>query len=417
MSQVIRKSTLYSGRIGHYEMQGGAFSTPNYEFAEMAYGGTLGLFYERGAPSMIRPKKVKRTYKDLKRVHPLIKRYELPKLTYELVNYHIVENKKHIGAARNWKNHILFSNDETNPQATDVEFNDLIIGRDMKGNMINYSHPSLLAMIFPHIYTHCTGHYSYVSLDEDYRKVQGIFAIPESRGGAASATIRGETMTSYAKSRLMMVDRRFAMDPSFLFFMLDILEKKNISAANRFVVSTRGGRKLKQKDLVNNSTRKLNRNVVSLVPSQIRSSYAYKRKNYLDLQCIFDNLGAPQLFLTFTCADTSDDFVNLNGDNQPWEDPIKFTFHWRRKWQKFFLENILKFFGETIGGIKDHSWVMEIQDRGSPHIHLVLWTVKSLKELIDMEIVHTWYPRFERQQDPLMYKLVEDLQIHKCNLK
>ncbi|CAO3639536.1 unnamed protein product [Mucor hiemalis] len=52
MSQVTRKSTLYNGRIGHYEMKGGVYSTPNCEFAEMAYGGTLGLFFERGTPSV-----------------------------------------------------------------------------------------------------------------------------------------------------------------------------------------------------------------------------------------------------------------------------------------------------------------------------------------------------------------------------
>ncbi|KAG2198193.1 hypothetical protein INT47_000394 [Mucor saturninus] len=42
--------------------------------------------------------------------------------------------------------------------------------------------------------------------------------------------------------------------------------------------------------------------------------------------------------------------------------------------------------------IKDYSWVMKIQDRGSPHIHMVLWTEKSAQELIDMNVVHTSFP-------------------------
>ena len=198
--------------------------------------------------------------------------------------------------------------------------------------------------------------------------------------------------------------------------MLDLIEKKNIASANRFVVSTKGRSNLKQADVVNPSTGKLNKNIVSTVPSQIRSSYAYKRKNFLDLQCIFDNLGAPQLFLTFTCDDKSEDFKGIlrDGSQFAWDDPVLFYQHFKRKWLEFFTIYICKHFARQIGGIKEHSWVMEIQDRGSPHIHLVLWTNKSVQELIDMNVVHTWFPH-PRSADPLMYDLVNKLQLHKCN--
>lgn len=175
----------------------------------------------------------------------------------------------------------------------------------------------------------------------------------------------------------MIKDRCFARDPSFLFFMLDLIEKKNIAAANRFVMSTKGLEGIPQRDVINKDTGKLNKNIVSTVPSQIRSSYAYKRKNFLDLQCIFENPGAPQLFLTFTCDDKSPDFKNLlEGDIKfSWEDSFLITS--RQKWLQFFKTVICKHFAEQIGGIKEHSWVMEIQDRGSPHIHMVLWTNKN----------------------------------------
>ncbi|KAG1038428.1 hypothetical protein G6F43_012689 [Rhizopus delemar] len=340
MTQITRKSTLYNGVIGHYEMRGAVFTTPSYEFAEMAYGGTLGLFYQRDDPAKINKDKVVAAYSALQRTHPLIARYQLPKLTYELVNYHIIQNKKHVGVEEGWTNNILFSNDDINPQATDVEFNDLLIGRDMRGNMVKYSHPSLLALVFPYLYTDCKGHYSLVTLDGRDTTDNNPLLLPEERGGAASATIRGETMVDYTKSRLMLKDRRFAMDPSFIFFMLDVLEKKNIAAANRFVVSTKkrlNGNRLKQKDVFDNKTGKMNKNIVSTVPSQIRSSYSYKRTNFLDLQCIFNSLGAPQLFMTFTCNDRSADFNNLFDNGQhPWEDPVLFAAHWKRKWQKFF---------------------------------------------------------------------------------
>lgn len=420
MSQITRKSTVSHGRIGHYELKGTMYTTHNYEFTELVYGGTLGLFFQRGDPATIRKRKVQEAYRALQRTHPLLARYDLPVLTYSLVNYHVSENKHRIGVKEGWENNILFSNDDVNPQASDVEFKDLIIGEDNVGKMIRYSHPSLLALLFPYIFTNCNGHYSMVATNTDaYRNYEGIYGLPEDHGGVALATREENGLADYAKRRLMLKDRRFARDPSFLFFMLDLIEKRNIASANRFVVATKGRENLTQKDIVNQATGKLNKNIVSSVPAQIRSSYAYKRKNFLDLQAIFEKLGAPQLFLTFTCDDKSADFKNLQDEGMkfPWEDPVLFSLHFRRKWLEFFTNYICKHFARQIGGINDFSWVMEIQDRGSPHIHMVLWTKKSVQELIDMEIVHTWFPEGSSIRDPLMHSLVNTLQIHRCNDK
>lgn len=386
----------------------------------MAYGGTLSLFFQRGDPANINKEKVQQAYRALQNVHPLLARYDLPKLTYSLVNYHVHENKKHVGADKGWVNNALFANDDVNPQASDVDFKDLIIGEDNVGKFIRYSHPSLLALVFPHLFPTCTGHYSLVATNTlDFEERNGIYGLPENQGGVADATLNHESIAGFAKGRMLIKDRRFSKDPSFLFFMLDLIEKKNIASANRFVVATKGREGLTQKDVVNQSTGKLNKNIVSTVPSQIRSSYAYKRKNFLDLQCIFENLGAPQLFLTFTCNDSSDDFKNLLSDDMrySWEDPVLFSQHYRRKWLHFFKIVIRQHFGNQIGGIKEYSWVMEIQDRGSPHIHMVLWTNKSVQELIDMNLVHTWFPQGPYTSDPKMHDLINDLQIHHCNVK
>ncbi|KAL7334192.1 hypothetical protein PS15p_202995 [Mucor circinelloides] len=168
---------------------------------------------------------------------------------------------------------------------------------------------------------------------------QRICETPESNGGVAAATLNGETLSGFAKSRLTMKDRRFTQDPSFLFFMLDTVEKKNIATTNRLVVSTKGrSEKLKQRDLINRTTKKLNKNVVSTVPPQIRSSYAYKRRKFLDLQCIFENLGSPQLFMTFTCDDKSDDFKNLTpGANHPRDDPFLFLYTGNENGSSFLM--------------------------------------------------------------------------------
>lgn len=212
---------------------------------------------------MIDTRRVQEAYKALQDVNPLLTRNKLPKLTYSLVNYHVSENRKHVGSAVDWKSNALFAMEDTNSQSADVDFNDLLIGEDLDGKVIKYSHPSLLALIFPHLFTTSTGHYSMVPKVKPHSTIstpseQRIYDIPESNGGIAAATLNGETLTSFVKSRLMKKDKRFAQDPSFLFFMLDAVEKKNIAAANRFFVSTKGkGKKLKQRDLIDSTTKKL----------------------------------------------------------------------------------------------------------------------------------------------------------------
>ncbi|KAG2191493.1 hypothetical protein INT47_013068 [Mucor saturninus] len=334
MSQITRKSTLLPGRIGHYEVKGTIYATHNYESAEMAYGGTLGLFFQRGDPTNIRKTKVKQEYQALQRVHPLLVRNDLPKLTYAL--------------------------------ATDVEFKELIVGEDDVGIMIRYSHPSLLALLFPHLYPTCTGHYSMVPTNTyEFDNRLGAYGIPENQGGVANATWTETSIEAYAKQSLLMRDRR----------------RKSLT----------------QKDVVNQNTGKHNKNIVST--------------------CIFENLGFPQLFLTFTCDDKSADFKNIQDEDTkfPWEDPVLFSQHFRRRWIRFFKIYIQGHFARQIGGIKDYSWVMEIQDRGSPHIHMVLWTEKSVQELIDMNVVHTRFPPGTSIDDPLLHSLVNNLQIHRCN--
>lgn len=66
-----------------------------------------------------------------------------------------------------------------------------------------------------------------------------------------------------------------------------------------------------------------------------------------------------------------------------------------------------------VGGIKDWSYTIELQDRGSPHVHMVLWTGKSSDELLQHpSLVSAQIPN--QRDDPDLYALVTQLQIHNC---
>ncbi|OBZ80644.1 hypothetical protein A0J61_11307, partial [Choanephora cucurbitarum] len=368
MTQTTLKSTLLNGGIGGYEASEAGNLRHNYELAEMVYEGTLGLFYQTGDPAIILKQRVIATYTALQEAHLFLARYQLQKLVYSLVNYHIKENAKYIGTRRRneWPNNYYLPEDIVHLQVSELNFEDLYIGQDSTGANIRMLRPSLIALLFPYLYPECKGHYSIATPTEEHR------TLAEDYGEIAKFTLAGEILKGYTRLRMMMKDRRVAKNQSFLSFMLDAIENNNIAAANRLVISTKGRSNIRQRDVIDATTKTYNKNIVSTVPYVVRSSYAYKRRNFLNLQTVFNNLGAPQLFLTFSCNDHSPDFAAATDTRYPWEDPVLFINHFRRKWNYFFNIYALSHFA--------------IQDRGSPHIHCVLWTEKSLQELIRLNV-------------------------------
>lgn len=362
MTQITRKGTLgKAARIGHYEVNGTMFTTHNFEYAEMAYGGSLGLFFQKGEIAGINKQRISLAYAALQQTHPLLARYNLQKLTCNLVNYHINHNREYIGVSEGFRNSMLLPLEDTHAEAVGHDVQDLIIGSEVdKKVSVRYGEPALLALLFPHLYTNCTGHYSMTHKNERPE-------LQENQGGVSEATLAGMTLGDYSKSRLLMRDRRFAKDPSFLFFVLDAIEKHNIASAERRQVSTKNKGMLRQGDVVNTNsdgTKSFKKSESSFVPPSIRTSYSYQRKKHLDVKTIFQNLGEPQIFMTFTCDDTEETMKRATGLNAPWEDPVLFALHFKRKWTTFFSKYVLAKWGFKIGGIKDFCWVVEIQDRG-----------------------------------------------------
>lgn len=95
MSQITRKSTVTSGRIGHYEMKGYLGLKNNYElFASMAYGGMIGLQFRRGLQK-VDMDRVKEAYCVLCETNPLLAQYilDLDKVK-DTVEYNIRQNNQ-----------------------------------------------------------------------------------------------------------------------------------------------------------------------------------------------------------------------------------------------------------------------------------------------------------------------------------
>lgn len=100
----------------------------NYKFSEVAYGGTLGLAFERGSEnSNINLDNVTRAYQELQQTHSLLRRYDFR--MEEVMEFHVRENNQHVRANNHWKHHILMPGEQVNPNAAEMPSNDLPMGK------------------------------------------------------------------------------------------------------------------------------------------------------------------------------------------------------------------------------------------------------------------------------------------------
>lgn len=182
-----------------------------------------------------------------------------------------------------------------------------------------------------------------IAADEVYRFLDRLM------GGLPRANISFRTLKQYVKYLLQHADRRFAREPNRIFFMFDLLEKLNIQSANRHMVHYTGS--VRRRDVMNDDGSYVSHRS-TLVPYIIKSSFAYQKKQSLTLRTIFNHLGKPQLFLTFSCDDFAAHFNNACNDLKPWEDTPRFATAFNRRWHHF-VNNVTKgHFASIVGGIQ-----------------------------------------------------------------
>ncbi|CAB1102612.1 unnamed protein product [Ectocarpus sp. CCAP 1310/34] len=119
--------------------------------------------------------------------------------------------------------------------------------------------------------------------------------------------------------------------------------------------------------------------VTQSLPSQIPggSSYWASRLNELLAMVDSKDVGRPDLFITKTCHEGSDDMkalLNFYGcPHASWpRHQVEITRHWRRNIMEW-LNRFVKGNDSVFGNVKDSWFRFEEQGRGSLHVHLLLW--------------------------------------------
>lgn len=201
------------------------YALHNYEFATLAYGGTLGVTFERNSLNNVNYPLLEEAFRQLQDQHPLLRRYQLPERAQFLTEYHLRENNSNVRVNANWNHQHLLPSEGVNANAAEVNYNDLVKGTDANHAFVKTSHPALMALMFPWLFPKCEGHYSLVERTLRQLVDEQGSEIIENHGGYAAAT-RFYTLIAYVKAQLLNQDRRFARDPSFLSWSMDQWKSK-----------------------------------------------------------------------------------------------------------------------------------------------------------------------------------------------
>ncbi|XP_062614811.1 uncharacterized protein LOC134276593 [Saccostrea cucullata] len=241
-----------------------------------------------------------------------------------------------------------------------------------------------------------------------------------------------------AKWELRSVDRRAAQSVPNLFFKLKKIQMKQVTDKCNLALrkcKTKGrsitANEMKNPQNVNNLVR---HDEGFFVFRQLRNSPAYLETRKKDVFAMIRQLGLPTWFMSLSAADTRwNDLIRALGvlndgkeytdeeiNNMTWfeksklvqKDPITCSRYFDHRF-RLFMNSVLRSDHHPIGVVKDFFYRTEFQQRGSPHIHMIVWIENAPKyhENNEQEIVNYVdnYLKCEKNEEDGL----SDLQVHK----
>ena len=244
-----------------------------------------------------------------------------------------------------------------------------------------------------------------------------------------------------AKWELRSVDRRAANSVPNIFFKLKKIQIKQVSDKVNLALRRckSEGKKITAEEALNPVTAEkiVRLNEGYYIFRTLRNSLAYLSSKKKDVFAMIRQLGLPTWFISLSSADTrwtdllktlatlsgktltDDELESLNWSTKSTmvkEDPVTCARFFNNRVQ-IFIDTVLKSHHNPLGIVVDVFRRVEFQNRGSPHIHMLVWTsdAPKYKENSDEEIevyVDQYITADTQEKDPLMKPLV-NLQVHK----
>lgn len=232
---------------------------------------------------MIRPQLIQEMWNILCISNTELSEFGDPQPIQELVRYFVQNNRKHMETI-GWTDNMAMPAGDIAPAATDFAHHFEVLQVNENGRArIKFTDDRLFWLLFPWLFPNGEGVPKY-----DNRNILSL--------------------KEHIKMLLLHPnDRRFGQSPQFIFFAADMMERIAIPTYSHRVVHPRFSRQLHRGNIYQRDEgtgeEYIREDMTIGVPHVIRSSISYKRRRFLNLMAMFRALGAPQLFLTFTCND------------------------------------------------------------------------------------------------------------------
>ena len=216
------------------------------------------------------------------------------------------------------------------------------------------------------------------------------------------------------KWELRSVDRRAAQSVPNIFFKHKKLQMKQISDKVNLAIRRckRKGKKITAGEARNSDylDKLVNLDEGYYIFRQLRNSPAYLEARKKDIFAMIRQLFLPTWFMSLSAADTrwtdllkmlaklnnGVDYSDKDIEGLTWQektsfvqkDPVTCSRYFDHRVQEF-LNTILKSDCEPIGKLRDFFYRVEFQQRGSPHIHMLVWieNAPTLEKNSEEEIV------------------------------
>ena len=252
--------------------------------------------------------------------------------------------------------------------------------------------------------------------------------------------------SQYFKTRLFSADNRFARNPEYIFFAQYATEVHQINSGISIAIrigatKTADGRPITASMLTNHDQVKeiIKRDEGYRFLTQVRGTPAFWEKSKKNLFAMIRQLGIPTFFVTFSAADrrwieipnailihlgkrpmTAEEHKNMT-----WEDHCRIimenpviaaTMFYNRV--KSFISDVIRSPANPIGQVEDYYYRTEFQQRGWPHIHMVVWVkdAPKLDENTDDEVTEfvDQYISCESppETDSELHEIVNSVQVH-----
>lgn len=244
------------------------------------------------------------------------------------------------------------------------------------------------------------------------------------------------TDTQYFQSRIYNRDSRWRCDIPYLMVALNILEYERLCSSVQIYMRT--CKTISSRPLTGESQllpysagELLNINTNSDIQSQsymftksIRGTAAYWRDVLHKLLAMIQSLGPPDFFLTLSCNDNWPELKEaLQQDSQSGtstiqNNPFVAAFAFQRRWQGL-LTYVLKSPNSPLGNLKDFFIRVEFQNRGSPHLHIFIWSslgldvnTASTTDVVNLinQTISSTIPSADIDRE--MHQLVNQFQVH-----